>query len=789
MALGKNVSITFSVDGAGKATSALGKIENKLGDVGKKTGRASKSSSKFTGALRNMSRTAAVAEGALGKHAGRLSALASAFDTVSGKGLLFGAAIGSITGILVKSASDGMAYQRMMNTLELATGDSAKAFEFLSAESDRLGFSLQESADAYAKLAAAAKGTSLEGEGVKELFSATMTAASALGMTVDQAAGSMKAFEQMLSKGNVQAEELRGQLGDRLVGAFGMAAKAMGRTTKELNKMLENGEVLAKDLLPAMAKIMNTEFGTAAERAAHNLQQELNRLSTAWFKLGVALAESGTIDLLAATSRVLQDTMNMFTEYYQWLNDTVPLMKEATDGVNTWGSEVDRLKGRIDFFSGVPLAGGHVKQLKIQLEEAKDMLSAYVDARSILMEGDDKENKPTGGGGDELSKAQIAADKLASKQIEFFTRQAEIASSFGKSGLDREDTLYEQKLAKLTEHLDLVTFSEKVSAEKRSAAISGYDKALDSLVEAHDRKVVSIKEAILKRETKMLSDKHLTFIALTESEEAAELLKLEREFARIDERMEKLRDANLLTADLQLSFDEAKLVAAQETADKIDEIDIAADERKMERLKLMGEAEAGLAEEFGNIFRSNKLVNLEAMSKDAIVVANSMKKFDEMTLDDKIDMTQKGLKMLSGMMDSENRKMFEIGKAAAIANTIISTITAANKVFAELPFPVAVVVSGLIAAAGAANVAKIASTKMGGGAAGGLGTSISSGGSLAPVNNTSIPPEQVQPSPQLTIVVETTAGLVDPIAAQQLADSLAPHIQDSFDRGMGVVVV
>jgi tape measure domain-containing protein len=53
---------------------------------------------------------------------------------------------------------------------------------------------------------------------------------SALGLSVDDQRGIFKALEQMLSKGNVQAEELRGQLGERLPGAIYFSAKALGVT-------------------------------------------------------------------------------------------------------------------------------------------------------------------------------------------------------------------------------------------------------------------------------------------------------------------------------------------------------------------------------------------------------------------------------------------------------------------------------------------------------------------------------------------------------------------------------
>ena len=74
-----------------------------------------------------------------------------------------------------------------------------------------------------------------------------------------------------MSKGTVQAEELRGQLGERLPGAFNLAAQAMGVTTQELNKMLDNGEVLAIDLLPKLAEVLDERFADAAGENADKL--------------------------------------------------------------------------------------------------------------------------------------------------------------------------------------------------------------------------------------------------------------------------------------------------------------------------------------------------------------------------------------------------------------------------------------------------------------------------------------------------------------------------------------
>ena len=84
-----------------------------------------------------------------------------------------------------------------------------------------------------------------------------------------------------MSKGNVQAEELRGQLGERLFGAFNLAAKAMKMSTKELNKALEQGQITAKDMLPKLIPIMDklaTKNGALAKQL-ENAETAQNRFN------------------------------------------------------------------------------------------------------------------------------------------------------------------------------------------------------------------------------------------------------------------------------------------------------------------------------------------------------------------------------------------------------------------------------------------------------------------------------------------------------------------------------
>ncbi|MFA9204910.1 MAG: tape measure protein, partial [Bacteroidia bacterium] len=109
---------------------------------------------------------------------------------------------------------------------------------YLRSEAERLGTPFTKAAQAYGQLAAASKETALEGQATRDIFKAISEASTVLHLSASDTEGALRAVGQMMSKGKVSAEELRGQLGERLPGAFQIAARAMGVTTVELDKML-----------------------------------------------------------------------------------------------------------------------------------------------------------------------------------------------------------------------------------------------------------------------------------------------------------------------------------------------------------------------------------------------------------------------------------------------------------------------------------------------------------------------------------------------------------------------
>jgi tape measure domain-containing protein len=113
-------------------------------------------------------------------------------------------------------------FEKLNNVLGQAVGTAKVAAEltFIRDAASRLGLEFQSTAAAYAKFAAASRGTALEGGQTRDIFTGIAQASAALGLSSEETAGALTAVQQIISKGKVSAEELRGQLGERLPGAF-----------------------------------------------------------------------------------------------------------------------------------------------------------------------------------------------------------------------------------------------------------------------------------------------------------------------------------------------------------------------------------------------------------------------------------------------------------------------------------------------------------------------------------------------------------------------------------------
>ena len=261
-------------------------------------GRATAGFKAFQAGIKSMSDEAKKLDSGLAGIAGRFAALFGGVSTVA----------------FAKSVFDaGLIVDRLDRSFAAITGSSAAAnreLAFIKETSNALGLEVSSAADAYKSLMAAAKGTTLEGKNTREIFLGIAEASAVLNLSSEQTEGALQAIGQMISKGNVQAEELRGQLGERLPGAFQLAAKAMGVSTTELGKLLEQGKVTAGDMLPKLAKALRDEYGKAAMDAGNSATAGVNRFQNAWLEFRTTIAKSGFMDVVTGKIRDLTAALN-----------------------------------------------------------------------------------------------------------------------------------------------------------------------------------------------------------------------------------------------------------------------------------------------------------------------------------------------------------------------------------------------------------------------------------------------------------------------------------------------
>ncbi|MEZ1562422.1 tape measure protein, partial [Pseudomonas aeruginosa] len=191
-------------------------------------------------------------------------------------------------------------------------GSAAKArqeLEYVREVSERLGLELLNTSQAYSRLVAAAKETPELGSSLRTIFEGVASATTALHLTRQETNGILLALEQMVSKGKVQTQELVLQLGQRVPGAFSLAAKALGTNTKQLSEWLEKGMIPAAEFLPRFGAALQEAYGPASQKAATGLQAELNRLENAFTDLKIQAGESGFIDTFTQAVRDLRDVL------------------------------------------------------------------------------------------------------------------------------------------------------------------------------------------------------------------------------------------------------------------------------------------------------------------------------------------------------------------------------------------------------------------------------------------------------------------------------------------------
>ena len=265
----------------------------------------------------------------------------------------------AVTATVTKAIQEFIQLNSQLEGINLAleavvgSGEAATAaLDHVRVLAERTGQPVMELARQYTQFAAAAKGTALEGDAMTSVFDAVAGAMGTLGRSTQETQRAFVALSQMMAKGQVYAEEWRGQLNEALPMANAAVQKATGLTTQEFNKMMEAGNLLAVDVLPALAKGLNElgvsgadrvdTLGAAVARFKNAKDQAFTEIGEAGvaeeFKEAIDFA-TGAVDALTASSTTLIKSIDDTKAFVSgaiptWRDYTQALIENAVKGYN-----------------------------------------------------------------------------------------------------------------------------------------------------------------------------------------------------------------------------------------------------------------------------------------------------------------------------------------------------------------------------------------------------------------------------------------------------------------------
>lgn len=275
------------------------------------------------------------------------------------KGNLISGAITNAMSTLREFGSD--IYSKTLSNAALKTainsttgGQGKEAVGQTASIANKYGLNYEASLEGIKTLTGGLKGMNMPLKEQMQIFEGVSTGIAAMKLTAEQSKGAMLALGQMASKGTVSAEELRGQLGERIPGAFSIAAKAMNVTEAELGKMMQQGEIAAKDFLPRFAAEMQKTFGADALAAANGPQAMQERFNNAIYNMKTSIGD-GLMPLITPLVEKFTYLATVAMPYIQtaieFITGTVRELWSNVSGVSfqtgEWGAYFEVIKNHV----------------------------------------------------------------------------------------------------------------------------------------------------------------------------------------------------------------------------------------------------------------------------------------------------------------------------------------------------------------------------------------------------------------------------------------------------------
>jgi tape measure domain-containing protein len=276
---------------------------------------AARASGKRGGGLKGAAQTAGTvaAAGIFGGPEGAIGALIGSAGGPAGAavGGAIGATVGGVRQALGAAAAYSAELDKQRTALRQVIGSQAaydQSLKFVKQTSTELAIPQDIIIQNFTRLSASVIGAGGNINDAEKAFKGISAGILGTGGSLENLDSALLATAQVFSKGKVSAEELRGQIGERLPGAFTIFAESIGKTPQQLDKALQEGQVSLTDF-QTFSEALFKRYGNAAKIIASSPENAGNRL-----KVTLSNLSENVGTLLRPIGAAFQNTFSFIAE-------------------------------------------------------------------------------------------------------------------------------------------------------------------------------------------------------------------------------------------------------------------------------------------------------------------------------------------------------------------------------------------------------------------------------------------------------------------------------------------
>lgn len=380
--------------------------------------------------------------------------------------------ISSFISSLVNTAREAGRARVVLRNISTDTREYARSLKFLAELTNKYGTDLIGTTEAFAKFKAAATPAGIAMAEQERIFSNISKAMASFGISGGEAALTMMAITQMMSKGKISSEELRRQLGERMPVAMQAMANAAGVSMSQLDKLLKEGKLRSAEI---MGKFSDELAKLSGDTSTDNLESSLGRLKNSFTNLADSLRVYDNFKALIEKVKDLLDYLRThLSNLYIWAGGLL--------GARLWGK----------FSATWSQAGAVIKAS--QAQAIADEAAAKESAKRAKLEA----QKALAEAQQQLQRAE-AAVQAAGTITEKEKKRLEVAKYTGdvrfQKAVDNFSNAQTEKRTLLNEHQALLRGLQR-SEEEAAQRVANAKLALQRANDEAAAKIIAKQEQI-----------------------------------------------------------------------------------------------------------------------------------------------------------------------------------------------------------------------------------------------------------------------------------------------------